>query len=453
MGRIFIFAGHDEPEHDKVGAEIVVAGTAQVEMIQLRDLVVSELRSRQSEVLSVPDDLSLPQAVNWINTRVRPEDVALEIQANAFSNPSVRGTSVFYIANNSQRKRNAELLLLALLRKVPQLLNRGVKPDTAIGVGSLTFCRQVIPPSLRLDVGFLTNSDERFLMQNRRREMATGIVDGLIAWSQAALSPAGSRSPSIPRLSYPPCKINLNGQIYGEQGIVVSGNACIPVDLVDRIGIDLSTQPEVCRISYRNVVYLRTIDLRDFYISVIWDNANQTVSLRSALSLCPGQIDRIASHGNMTEVQLMMFLKMNNETGLSQLPELAKFYREEGSIEGINYDIAFSQMCVETNFLRFGGDAKPEQHNFGTLGSLGEGAEETSFPNARIGVRAQIQHLKAYANIEPLVQEVVDPRFQFVTRGVAPFVGQLSGRWSADMQYGNKIMAVLKRLYETSGLL
>jgi hypothetical protein len=337
---------------------------------------------------------------------------------------------------------------------VPQLLNRGVKPDTTIGVGSLPFCRQVSSPSLLIDVGFLTNPDDRFLIQKRRREMAIGITDGLIAWSQAVMprpvSPPVANSLSTP---HPPCKISLNGQIYGEQGIVVSGNACIPVDLADRIGIDLSTHPEVRRISYRNVVYLRAIDLRDFYISVAWDHANQLVSLQSALSLCPGQIDRIASRGNMTEVQLMMFLKMNNETGLSQLPELAKFYREEGSIEGINYDIAFSQMCVETNFLRFGGDVKPEQNNFGNLGSLGEGAEETSFPNARIGVRAQIQHLKAYANIEPLVQEIVDPRFQFVTRGIAPFVGQLSGRWSADMQYGNKIMAVLKRLYETSGLL
>ncbi|PLZ82487.1 hypothetical protein CBP20_05230 [Fischerella thermalis WC213] len=61
--------------------------------------------------------------------------------------------------------------------------------------------------------------------------------------------------------------------------------------------------------------------------------------------------------------------------------------------------------------------------------------------------------MKAYASLEPLVQDVVDPRFRFVTRGIAPLVGQLSGRWSADLNYGDKIMAMLKRLYESAGLM
>jgi hypothetical protein len=201
------------------------------------------------------------------------------------------------------------------------------------------------------------------------------------------------------------------------------------------------------------VVYVRAVDLRDFFISVSWDSTNRTVILRSALTICPGQIDRLAGHGNTTEVQLMMFLRLNNESGLTQFPDIAKLYREEGSIEGINYDIAFAQMCLETNYLRFGGTIKLEQNNFAGLGSAGGASEFASFPSARIGVRAHIQHLKGYANAEPLVQEVVDPRFRFVTRGVAPLAGQLSGRWSADPQYGDKIMAILKRLYEVSGLM
>jgi hypothetical protein len=52
-----------------------------------------------------------------------------------------------------------------------------------------------------------------------------------------------------------------------------------------------------------------------------------------------------------------------------------------------------------------------------------------------------------------LVQAQVSPRFQLVIRGVAPLVGQLSGRWSADLQYGDRILAVLRRLYESAGLL
>jgi hypothetical protein len=106
---------------------------------------------------------------------------------------------------------------------------------------------------------------------------------------------------------------------------------------------------------------------------------------------------------------------------------------------------------VETNFLRFGGDLKPSQNNFGGLGSVGGDPEGATFPSARLGVRAHIQQLKAYASLEPLVQEVVSPRFRFVTRGIAPLVQQLSGRWSADLNYGDRIMAVLRRLYESAG--
>ena len=110
-------------------------------------------------------------------------------------------------------------------------------------------------------------------------------------------------------------------------------------------------------------------------------------------------------------------------------------------------------MCVETNFLQFGGATQPTQNNFGGLGSLEGNPEGASFPSARIGVRAHIQHLKAYGSTEPLVNAVVDPRFSFVPRGVAPTLEGLTGRWSDDPSYDTKIRSRLQQLYERSGLL
>ena len=110
-------------------------------------------------------------------------------------------------------------------------------------------------------------------------------------------------------------------------------------------------------------------------------------------------------------------------------------------------------MCVETSFLRFGGDVKASQNNFAGIGAIGGDAAGAAFPSARIGVRAQIQHLKAYASKEPLVQELVDPRFRFVSRNSAVLVDQLSGRWAADPNYGKKIIAMIRRLYESAKLL
>lgn len=447
MGRIFISAAHGGIEAGKNDPGAVAGGTTEAkEMILLRDLVVIELRARNLEVLAVPDDLSAAQTVDWINSRANNKDIAIEIQANATSSPSVRGASASYIAKNDQRKQNAETVLTALLRRVPQLPNRGAKPDTDSGLGNLQFCRQTAIAAIILQVCFLSSPEDRALLQGRRRDFAIGIMEGLASWSQA-------NDPQKPKTeNYPSVNININGQNYSEQGVLINGNAYIPIDLVDCLRIDISKVTNLRRITYRQIVYIKAIELRDSHVSINWDSVSRTVKLRSILAVCPGQIEKIISNGNTSELQLQLFLKTNNENAIIQFSDIPKLYREEATIEGVNHDIAFSQMCLETGFLRFGTDIKPQQNNFACLGTVGGGLEGASFPSARIGVRAHIQHLKAYASLEPLVQQEVDPRFRFVTRGVASSVHQLSGRWSADLDYGTKIVAILKRLHESANL-
>ncbi len=448
MGRIFISAGHGGTENGRFDPGIVIGDTTEAqEMIQIRDLVVTELRSRGFEVLAVPDDLGLVQSIDWINARGRFGDVAIEIHADAYTNSEVRGAGVYHIANNQERRNHAELVLFALLRRIPGYPSRGARPDTTTAVGRLAFCRWVVLPSLMMEVGFLTNPEDLNVLQNRRQDMALGIADGLASWSRAVTTNAPTD------LTYPLIDIRLNGGLYGDRGILVNGNSYIPIALVDQLGIDLSSAPDVRRIQYHNIVYLKAIELRDFNISVGWDKETRTVLLQSQLAICPGRIDQIMGHGNTREMQLFMFLKTNNEDAIEFFADLPKLYREEGSVEGVNYDIAFAQMCLETNFLRFEGEVLREQFNFAGLASAAASEAAATFPSQRIGVRAHIQHLKAYASREPLVYEQVDPRFDFVTRGIAPLIGQLSGRWSADPEYGEKIMALLRRLYESAGLM
>ncbi len=453
MAQIFISAGHGGFENgiQDLGAKVDNITEAQ-EMIRIRDLIVPELRSRGFQVLSVPDDLSLQQSISWVNARNRAGDIALEIHVGAFQNTDVRGATTYYIANNDVRKSHAELMLLALLRRVPQLPSRGAKPDTAAGMGRLAFCRQIEPPSLLIELGYLTNERDRSLLLSRRRDFALGLADGLASWSRA-INGTPDPSPTQPQL--PTVNITINGGAYEEKGIIISNNSYVPIDLADRLAIELASNTDIRRVRYGNVVYVKTVDLRDFNISIGWDSASRTVQLKSqsALGICPGLIDQIMGHGNTSQVNLMMFLKNNNEAALRDFPDLPKIYREEGIIEGVNYDIAFCQMCVETSFLRFGGDVKSSQNNFAGIGAIGGNAAGASFPSARIGVRAQIQHLKAYASKEPLVQELVDPRFRFVSRSSAILVDQLSGRWAADPNYGKKIMAMVRRLYESAKLL
>ena len=72
---------------------------------------------------------------------------------------------------------------------------------------------------------------------------------------------------------------------------------------------------------------------------------------------------------------------------------------------------------------------KPEQCNFGGLGATGPGHPGETFKDVRTGLKAQVQHLKAYASTQPILHPpIVDTRFDKVTRGCAPYLTDLNGR-------------------------
>ena len=140
-------------------------------------------------------------------------------------------------------------------------------------------------------------------------------------------------------------------------------------------------------------------------------------------------------------------LSVNPELDRDYVENLAVIYVQEAIIEGINHDVAFAQMCLETGFLRFGNLVTADQNNFAGLGATGPGHQGLRFPDPRIGVRAQIQHLKAYATDAPLNQELVNPRYFLVRLGSSPSISGLAGTWAADPQYAVKINVILERLY------
>ena len=160
---------------------------------------------------------------------------------------------------------------------------------------------------------------------------------------------------------------------------------------------------------------------------------------------------RIMGTGRVSRENMAGFLSETNPAvSREQAALMARLYIEEARIEGINADVAFSQMCLETGFLRFGGLVTPDMNNFCGLGSTGPGQAGEKFPSPQIGVRAHIQHLKGYASTDPLNSELVDPRYRWVKYGTAPTVHDLAGRWAADKEYGNKISGILQRLYDYS---
>lgn len=140
---------------------------------------------------------------------------------------------------------------------------------------------------------------------------------------------------------------------------------------------------------------------------------------------------------------------------------LVRTFLEEGSLEGVTGDIAFVQSVIETGSFRFGGVVSPAANNFAGIGATDSGGAPAAFRDARTGVRAQIQHLRAYADpyavscsMPPLSQPCVDPRFHLVLpKGRARAWNLLgSGNWATAPGYGTSIVSLYQQALRFNGM-
>ena len=132
--------------------------------------------------------------------------------------------------------------------------------------------------------------------------------------------------------------------------------------------------------------------------------------------------------------------------GASSIETFCAILCEEAAAEGVRAEVVFAQAMLETAWLQFGGDVHVEQFNFAGIGATGGGVPGNSFADVRTGLRAQVQHLKAYASTAALNNPCVDPRFSYVTRGCAPTIEKLSNKWAASSTYGEDMKRVLNGL-------
>lgn len=139
--------------------------------------------------------------------------------------------------------------------------------------------------------------------------------------------------------------------------------------------------------------------------------------------------------------------------GAPDIQTFSEIIYEEAAAENIKAEVVFTQIMKETGWLAYGGDVSIGQYNFAGLGATGGGVPGIAFSDVRTGLRAQIQHLKAYAGTSPLNQPCVDPRFSFVTRNTSPYVEWLGipdnpygGGWAAGQNYGSSLIKMIQDL-------
>lgn len=165
----------------------------------------------------------------------------------------------------------------------------------------------------------------------------------------------------------------------------------------------------------------------------------------------PMELSRnILAVGQLNENQLAdYFIKHNPSARKKEIKKFAKIYIEEARAEGINSDVAFAQMCLETGYLTFGNLVQPEWHNYCGLGAMNAEHPGERFDTPQLGVRAHIQHLQAYATTEEvkLNKPLVDPRYNWVhkTKFIEDIFG-LTGTWAMDPNYAAKLERILQEM-------
>jgi len=156
--------------------------------------------------------------------------------------------------------------------------------------------------------------------------------------------------------------------------------------------------------------------------------------------------------------QMRTYIMWKNPNVAQSVIDMIPLYISEGEAEGVRGDIAFAQSCLETGNFAFEGSAVTlDQNNFCGMGVTSRGKKGCSFDTPQFGIRAQIQHLKAYASEDALVNECVDSRFRYVARGCAAYVEWLGQKenpngkgWATGKNYGGKILTILQNITETS---
>lgn len=178
----------------------------------------------------------------------------------------------------------------------------------------------------------------------------------------------------------------------------------------------------------------------------------------------PGSVP-VMGQSSLTSEQIAGFFWANQPSGSPcltvSIEDLTAFFVWEGNVENVRGDIAFAQSIVETGWFRYGGQVQCGQNNYGGLGATDGGAQGASFPDADTGVRAQVQHLRAYADssattctVPPLHTQCVDPRFDLVSpKGKAPNWNDMgNGNWATDPDYASKVIDLYNRMRASAGL-
>ena len=150
---------------------------------------------------------------------------------------------------------------------------------------------------------------------------------------------------------------------------------------------------------------------------------------------------------------LAAFVSSHNPRTTVTIEELAEIFLQEGAALGVRADLAWTQSIIETGFFHFPdrGMLHPQDNNFAGIGACDSCNSGRGYPDARTGVRAQMQLLRGYADPNPLQDAMIRPPKSY--RGSAPTWWQMgNGHWATAPHYAAAITSMYGRMLKFSDI-
>ncbi|GAB6152860.1 hypothetical protein JCM17380_16100 [Desulfosporosinus burensis] len=346
-----------------------------------------------------------------LSTRVK---IAEEAKADLFISVHINaggGTGVeVLISGRGGRAETAANKVLPYLVQVGGWANRGVKTQNVLVL------RETSMPAILTENGFIDNIKDiaKLKEPNFRQSLAFAHAKGICDfWGVQYKEPVSVPGP-------PTANVMFRVILDGRQTMALSSQERAITAVKEAVDSGQSTKG----------VIQRTTD---------------AVNVFEYVAPLAAQKTPIMGIETITLEQGRQFLIKHNPYA----PDIVPFYQRLGELLGIRWGYAVAQMIQETGYLKFGGDVKAEQNNFAGIGAVGGGVQGASFSTPEEGVLAHLEHLFAYASIDPLPIGIlkVDPRFDMVKRGSCPNWEDLNGNWAVPGKaYGEDVVKIYENI-------
>jgi hypothetical protein len=185
----------------------------------------------------------------------------------------------------------------------------------------------------------------------------------------------------------------------------------------------------------------------------------------------------VMGQSRLTADQLVAFYQRMDPSTLpyratgASLQQLANMFVTEGNRYNVRGDIAFAQSILETAWFYYPdyGQVHPNDNNFSGIGACDSCGTGFGFTSALNGVRAQLQLLRNYADINSRVTNIPDPPVpelwgstsatanynfdHYFAKGDAPLWNDMgNGNWATAPNYATVVLRIYNQMLTFNGL-